>query len=68
MIIPEHVQTARLEMRRSAEQHAEAIYTAYATDVEVTKYFSWRPHSNIIQTIDFLQPALQAWEAKQEYD
>ena len=51
---PRTLRTARLRLRPSAVSDAEAIFAAYATDPEVTRYLSWRPHRSPRETTAFL--------------
>jgi RimJ/RimL family protein N-acetyltransferase len=51
---PETIETNRLLLRRPVPTHAEAIFTRYASDPEVTRYLSWPRHGTIEQTKAFL--------------
>jgi ribosomal-protein-alanine N-acetyltransferase len=53
-IPPNEVLTSRLKLRPSATSDAEAIFEAYATDPRVTRYLSWRPHTALQDTLEFL--------------
>ena len=46
--------TERLELRFPTVKDAEAVFAAYATDPEVTRYMTWRPHESIEVTREFL--------------
>ena len=46
--------TERLELRFPTVEDAEAVFAAYATDPEVTRYMTWRPHESIEVTREFL--------------
>jgi RimJ/RimL family protein N-acetyltransferase len=59
---PETLETERLRLRRAALEDAEAIFTEYAQDPEVTKYLTWRPHRSIGTVYEFLHMAIDAWE------
>jgi len=56
------VETPRLRLRPPMMGDAEAIFTQYARDVEVTKYLLWRPHETIETVRDFLRHCLAARE------
>ena len=43
------------------------MYRAYATDSEVTRYLSWRPHANVSETESFLELVETWWEEGREY-
>ena len=40
------LETARLRLRLPEQADARRIYDAYGTDAEVTRYLSWRPHTD----------------------
>jgi len=64
---PEFIQTARLTLRRLALADAEAIFTAYAQDTEVTRFLTWRPHQRIKDTRAFIRQQSAAWDAGAEF-
>jgi [ribosomal protein S5]-alanine N-acetyltransferase len=64
---PDTFRTQRLVLRRVTPADAEAIYTAYAQDSEVTRYVIWSPHRHIGDTQDFLQRCVDRWEAGTEF-
>ena len=43
---------------------AEAVFNSYATDEEVARYMTWRPHTSIAWTEEFLR---RTWAWKQKY-
>lgn len=51
---PERIDTARLELRRPTGADAEAIFTTYAADPEVTPYVGFPRHLTIEATRAFL--------------
>lgn len=59
---PEILETDRLRLRRSAENDAEAIFTEYAQDLEVTKYLSWKPTGKLEDARAHLRQSAIAWE------
>ena len=59
---PERLVTERLILRRPAEADAEAIYTRYASDPEVTRYLGWPRHEALAQTLAFLSFSDAEWE------
>ena len=59
---PESIQTSRLSLRRLAMEDADAIFTAYAQDSEVTRFLTWRPHRRIEDTRAFIQKTIEAWD------
>jgi RimJ/RimL family protein N-acetyltransferase len=60
---PESMETDRLLLRMPALTDAEAIFTAYGQDTEVTKYLTWRPHESIRQSERFVAGCIVAWES-----
>ncbi|MFW6197889.1 MAG: GNAT family N-acetyltransferase [Myxococcota bacterium] len=59
---PSELTTPRLRLRRPRVRDAGAVFEAYATDPEVTRYLAWRPHRTVEDTRDFLQQCEIAWE------
>ncbi|HKV61035.1 MAG TPA: GNAT family N-acetyltransferase [Candidatus Acidoferrum sp.] len=53
--------TARLVLRKPTAADAEAIYTQYSGDTEVTKYVGWPRHQSIEQTKTFLAFSDAEW-------
>ena len=60
---PERVETERLVLRRPIPEDAEAIYTTYAADPEVTPYVGFPRHQRIDDTRAFLAFSELQWEA-----
>lgn len=44
------IETPRLILRQFVADDAEAMYTRWASDPEVTRYMSWLPHQNLEET------------------
>ncbi|MFW5875501.1 MAG: GNAT family N-acetyltransferase [Myxococcota bacterium] len=59
---PSQLVTSRLRLRRPRARDAAAVFDAYATDPEVTRYLAWRPHRTAEDSRDFLQQCEIAWE------
>jgi RimJ/RimL family protein N-acetyltransferase len=64
---PEHIETDRLILRPPTLADAEAIFQRYAQDPEVTRYLTWRPHTSIAQTLEFLSGCVMAWQGDQRF-
>ena len=63
MITPlKSLETDRLRLRKVKLSDAEAIFREYAQDPEVTKYVSWRAHSDIEETREYVRMCLLAWD------
>lgn len=58
---PEAHRTARLLLRRPRPDDAEAIFAAYASDGEVTRFLTWRPHRDVDETRAFLAVCDDDW-------
>jgi RimJ/RimL family protein N-acetyltransferase len=58
---PESIDTPRLRLRRPREGDAEAIFTRYANDADVTRLVGWPRHTSIEATRAFLQFDADAW-------
>ncbi|MGH7771372.1 MAG: GNAT family N-acetyltransferase [Candidatus Binatia bacterium] len=58
---PEILETDRLRLRRPVMEDAEAIFTYYAQDPEVTKYLTWRPSQSVEETRVHLLMCDAAW-------
>lgn len=51
---PEMLLTERLRLRRPAAADAEAIFSRYSSDPEVTRYMSWPTHRHLDDTRAFV--------------
>ena len=58
---PARYETARLVLRRPEAADAEAIFTRYAGDPEVTKYLGWPRHRSLDDTREFLAFSDAEW-------
>jgi RimJ/RimL family protein N-acetyltransferase len=61
MKMPQRIETERLILRQPRPEDANAIFTGWAQDKEVTRYLTWRPHQQIAQTQEFIRSCLAAW-------
>jgi [ribosomal protein S5]-alanine N-acetyltransferase len=64
---PERFETERLVLRLPTLADAEAIFQTFARDPDVTRYTSWRPHTSIAQTLEFLAGCEQAWQGERRF-
>lgn len=62
MKAPERHETPRLLLRRPRTDDAEAIFTRYASDEDVTRYLAWPRHQTIDETRAFLEFSDAEWE------
>ena len=61
MRAPEVFETARLLIRRPAMADADDIFRRYASDPEVTRFLSFRCHSDVAQTQAFIEFSDAEW-------
>ena len=64
---PEKFTTERLVLRRPRLSDADDIFTQYASDPEVTRYVTWRPHQDRSEAGLLLQSRLARWDAGEEF-
>jgi RimJ/RimL family protein N-acetyltransferase len=64
---PAQLSTARLALRPPRSADAEAIFTGYAQDPEVTRYLLWEPHASLRVTRAFLRRCAEGWRRGTEY-
>lgn len=61
MQTPGSITTERLILRKAVVGDAEAIFTAYAQDPEVSRYMTWKPHEAVEETRWFLSRCERVW-------
>jgi RimJ/RimL family protein N-acetyltransferase len=59
---PETIETERLLLRRPRQSDAQAVFHRYASDREVTRYFSWPTHRSVADTLAFLAMSDDEWQ------
>ncbi len=62
MQAPERIETSRLVLRKPTLADAEAVFSRYASDPQVTRFMSWRRHRSIDDTLAFLNFSNVEWE------
>ena len=67
MKVPPRMETERLALRIPVLEDAPALFETYMQDIEVTRYVTWRPHTKIDQTLDFLRSCLEAWQTGKRF-
>lgn len=65
--IPETIKADNLILQRLRYEDAEEIFFAYASKPEGTYYVSWPTHQRILDTRNFLNHAVAAWNAGTDY-
>lgn len=61
-IAPSRLETDRLVLRRPAAADAEAMFTRYASDLEVTRYVGWPVHRSVEDTRSYLALSDSEWQ------
>jgi RimJ/RimL family protein N-acetyltransferase len=64
---PEHLDTDRLRLRPATVSDAAALFDAYASDPQATRYLSWRTHETVDETREFLADAQARWRDGSEF-
>ena len=62
---PETFATARLTARLPRPEDAPALFAAYASDPEVTRYLAWPPYTKVEPLTDFLRDRAADWARAQ---
>ena len=55
---PLHIETERLVLRAPRLTDADAIYKRWASDPEVPRFMTWKPHKSPSETIGFIERCL----------
>jgi len=63
MIVPEVMDTPRLQLRKPRREDAERMFAAYAQDPAVSRYLIWRPHPDISESHAVIDHFLAQWSA-----
>jgi len=56
------IETRRLFLRPPVLSDADAIFTGYAQDPEVTRYLTWPPHERVEETTRFVKRCIACWQ------
>jgi RimJ/RimL family protein N-acetyltransferase len=62
-LLPEHITTARLRLRRPAAADSRSLFLAYTQDADACRYMTWTPHADEALTRDFIESCIGAWNA-----
>ena len=62
-----NLETNRLLLRKFKIEDAEDMYNNWASDNEVTKYLSWKTHSNIEETKEILKSWIENYSKNDFY-
>ena len=58
---PTIIDTARLHLRRPVADDSATIFAQWAQDREVTRYLTWKPHTSLAQTQEFVRRCAAVW-------
>lgn len=61
---PEELETTRLVLRRPTVEDATAAFESYASDARITRYLTWNAHTSPVQTREYFQQAIDAWDLR----
>lgn len=64
--LPLKLTSKRLLFRKPQLTDATLLYSTYTSDPEVTRFVTWKPHSSVSQTQDFLNYCLSRWDEGNE--
>ena len=64
---PERIETERLTLRKPRRDDAPMIFSAYAQDLEVTRYMTWHPHKSVGETYRIVELMLKLWDEGKAY-
>src|SRR2546425_5950750 len=53
--------TDRILARPATSGDAQVVFENYASDPEVAKYMTWRPHRDVAETLEFLKRCERVW-------
>ena len=67
MTPPEIIDTPRLRLRKPLLEDAHEIFRNYATDPDVTRFLTWRPHYSLEESFEVLMTRLACWEQSTEF-
>ncbi len=60
------LETQRTILRPFKSKDADAVFTSYASDAEVSKFMTWPTHTNISQSIEFIESCKANWVTGEE--
>lgn len=67
MLLPETISTPRLRLRKPLLEDATGVFESYASDPEVTRFLTWRPHESIADALSAMLSRLSCWENGSEF-
>ncbi len=64
---PERMATRRLTLKRPSTEDAYRIFDTYSQDKDVTKFLTWKSHTSVRETTDYLDRCLRDWESNKNF-
>jgi len=61
--LPDRLQTPRLILRAPRPADAAGFFAAYTQDSEVARHMTWRAHTRLSQTEDFVAFCIDGWDS-----
>ena len=61
------IETERLVLRRYRESDAQDVFDNWASDPEVTKHLTWKPHDNVEATCDIVNKWVESYDNPEFY-
>lgn len=65
---PEIIETERLRLRRMRPDDARMIFETWAQDPDVSRYMTWKPHTDVSQSVAHVDRCCADWEAGVEFN
>ena len=62
------IETSRLILRRARTADARAMFENWASDPQITRYLSWKPHKNIAETQEILSGWVREYRDTRTYN
>ncbi|MGD1902362.1 MAG: GNAT family N-acetyltransferase [Geitlerinemataceae cyanobacterium] len=66
-MLPQTIQTTRLQLRKPVPADAGAIFATYGQDPAVSKYMVWRPLVRVAEAEQFIGEAIADWESQRRF-
>ncbi|MEM7407875.1 MAG: GNAT family N-acetyltransferase [Pseudomonadota bacterium] len=66
--IPTSLATDRLNLTQASLFDAEEVFASYASSPEVTRYLTWSPHRDVVDTVAYLERVNAWWREGSQYN
>ncbi|MBL4907780.1 MAG: GNAT family N-acetyltransferase [Sneathiella sp.] len=67
MKTPLQFKTDRLLLRKPSLEDDQKLFDVYASKEQISRYMTWRPHTSVVETRDFLKRCLEEWSNGKGY-